>query len=218
MNKEDEGSLLGFKVGRHIVTTDTPESLDYANSNFICSMLKPRISDKSNEFENSENKQSYNCCTVLKTLKYAPKKIGGIFDCSYNKNLTSLEGCPQEGVTNFLCQKCNLTSLNGAPKKIGGDFSCHGNLKITSLAGIHKIIEEIGGCLNVPDCVESNILGVLKIRNLQRFNFLIASGYERRKMLISNIINKYLPNPSPSDIIDCQNELIDAGYEEYAEL
>jgi hypothetical protein len=36
---------------------------------------------------------------------------------------------------------------------------------------------------------------------------------------IENIINKHLKQPmSKQRMIDCQNELIDAGFEEYAQL
>lgn len=52
-------------------------------------------------------------------------KVGGAFDCSHCKNLTSLEGAPQKVGGNFNCSSCdNITSLEGAPQKVGGDFKC----------------------------------------------------------------------------------------------
>jgi len=47
-------------------------------------------------------------------------KIKGVFDCGGNKNLKSLKGCPQIGVTIFLCYECDLRILEGAPKEING--------------------------------------------------------------------------------------------------
>jgi hypothetical protein len=35
---------------------------------------------------------------------------------------------------------------------------------------------------------------------------------------VAEIVNTYLPNPTTAQILDCQNELIEAGFEEYAEL
>jgi len=36
-------------------------------------------------------------------LKRSPKEVGGSFDCSVNRNLTSLEGCPKEVDGSFYC-------------------------------------------------------------------------------------------------------------------
>ena len=131
-----------------------------------------------------------------------------------NTNLTSLEGLANSNVSILYCQECSLTSLEGAPN-ILKRLECDDN-PIVSLKGIHKIIEEINGIGLFPDSIESNILGLLKIKNLKKIQF--ANKGILKKDEISEIINKYLPNPSPSQIIDCQNELIDAGFEEYAEL
>ena len=47
------------------------------------------------------------------------------FWCSGCKNLTSLEGGPEEVGRDFYCYDCEkLTSLKGAPKEIGNNFSC----------------------------------------------------------------------------------------------
>ena len=50
-------------------------------------------------------------------------KVSGNFACSYNYQLESLEGVPEEVGGNFVCQYCNnLKTLEGAPKKVGGSF------------------------------------------------------------------------------------------------
>ena len=58
----------------------------------------------------------------------------GYFNCSYCKNLKTLEGAPKEVGWSFVCNHCNnLTSLKGAPEKVGRLFDCGNcpNLKIT---------------------------------------------------------------------------------------
>ena len=152
----------------------------------------------------------------LKNLDWCPNTINGDFDCSGNYELNSLKGVPQTGVNNLYFPHCNITSLEGLPRQIGGALLFYKN-PITSLKGIHKIVNEIKGELAVPQSVISNILGVLKIRNVDTFRF--GAPFESNvKTEISDIINKYLPNPNSDQIIDCQNELIEAGFEEYAEL
>jgi len=60
-------------------------------------------------------------------------KVGGHFDCSYNK-LTSLEGSPREVGGLFYCYGNDLTTLEGAPEKVGKIFDCTRN-KLTTLKG-----------------------------------------------------------------------------------
>jgi hypothetical protein len=76
----------------------------------------------------------------LTSLEGSPQEVSGWFYCSYNK-LTTLEGAPQKVGGDFLCSYNKLTSLDGAPKEIGGNFYCYSN-KLTSLDGAPK---EIGG-------------------------------------------------------------------------
>ena len=229
---EETGSLIGKKVNDKLIIDKTKDedwngdfncddlnltSLEGApnkiNGYFSCANNKNLTSLIGCPQEGVESFYCYSC--NISSLEGTPNKINGTFNCVKNP-IKSLIGCPQEGVTNFYCRTCNLTSLEGVPKKIVGTFQCFDN-PIKSLKGIHKIIEEIDGTFIIPDSVESNILGVLKIKNLGKIIFKSPSNEDTKKE-ISDIINKYLPNPSPSDIIDCQNELIDAGFEEYAEL
>ena len=65
-------------------------------------------------------------CNSLKSLKGAPKEVGGSFYCYGCSLLTSLEGAPEKVDGDFNCEWCDsLTSLEGAPKKIGRDFYCY---------------------------------------------------------------------------------------------
>jgi hypothetical protein len=125
-----------------------------------------------------------------------------------DKGLTSLKGSPKHVSKHFYCNINELTSLEYAPKTIGGNFNCSQN-KLTSLHNIHKQIESIGGEFKVYDNhITSCLLGLLKIKKLKHLDMA-------DQVQVEDIINKYLPE---GDIIECQAELIEAGFDEYAKL
>ena len=69
-------------------------------------------------------------------------KVKGNFDCTWNTNLETLEGGPEEVGGSFNCSRCEkLTTLEGAPKTIGGDFECSWCKSLSSLKGIPKKID-----------------------------------------------------------------------------
>lgn len=124
------------------------------------------------------------------------------------RGVTSLEGSPKVVETFFDCDNNQITSLEGAPEKIGGYLSIQNN-KLTSLQGIHKIIKEIGGNLYLSgNPIKSHMLGLLQIKNLRS----IAFDHEE----VERIFNKYLD--VRGDIMDCQEELMAAGLEEFAKI
>ena len=143
----------------------------------------------------------------LTSLAGAPSVVKGDFSC-YNNNLTSLQGAPSVVNGYFSCPYNNLTSLAGAPSVVKGNFFCANN-KLTSLAGIHKIIKEIHGYADFDDNpIKSSVLGLMRIKGLTKV-------YLDNKQVMG-ILNKYLKGDR--DIIKCQSELLDAGFEEFAKL
>ena len=142
----------------------------------------------------------------LISLEGAPSSVGGNFSCGENK-LTSLKGAPSSVGGTLFCNNNKLTSLEGAPSSVGRNFSCHNN-ELTSLSTIHKIIKEVRGYMNFEDNpIKSSVLGLVKIKGLTNVIF------DNKKL--EKIMNKYLPL---GDIFDCQEELIEAGLDEYAQL
>jgi len=133
-------------------------------------------------------------------------RVIGDFICK-NKNLSSLVGGPSYVEGTFSCSyNPLLMSLKGAPT-YADYFYCNDN-KLVSLKDIHKHILEIKTvlqCIDTP--IKSHVLGLLKIKNLP---YVALDNKE-----VTEIINKYLPE---GDIFACQHELIDAGYEAFAQL
>ncbi len=143
----------------------------------------------------------------LTSLEGAPTKVGGTFICDKN-NLTSLKGAPSSVGDTFYCHSNNITSLEGAPSSIGGEFSCNDN-KLTSLHNIHKQIKHIGGIAAFEkNPIKSHVLGLLEIDGLK--------GVLLDNIKVQRIVNKHLKGDR--DVVACQKELIDAGFEDFAQL
>jgi hypothetical protein len=130
--------------------------------------------------------------------------VTGDFNCM-KANLTTLEGVPESVGGSFFCADNQLTSLKGAPNIVGGEFSCHTN-PLISLDGIP---EKIGPRISLT--YDEN-LPLLRLLQCQSVAFVLARD-DPTVDVVSKIINKYACNPSRSNILACQKELIDAGFE-----
>ncbi len=112
-------------------------------------------------------------------------------------------------ITNFdtYCKGANIKIVD----KYEGDLILCGN-KISSLKDIHTTIKKIKGyiCLrNNP--IISNILGILLIDGCYKV-------YLDNKD-VQDIINEYLPNKEGrKNVMKCKAKLVDAKFEEYAQL
>jgi hypothetical protein len=124
----------------------------------------------------------------LKTLKHGPDYVGGEFNCDENE----------------------LTSLEFAPA-IAGSFYCSEN-KITSLKDIHKTIKEINGMFYAKqNPIKSHVLGLLLIKGLTTVRL--------EPHQVETILNKHLPNKTGNKgLLACQNALLDAGFDEFAQI
>lgn len=164
----------------------------------------------------------------LKSLKGSPNKVTLDFGCSSN-NLVTFEGGPKEIGRDIFCDSSRLNSLRGIPSIVHRDLSGRFNFlssfegfpstigrnliisdnKFRSLEGIHTHIKEIGHLINLfNNPIKSHVLGLLKIKGLK---IVVLSNKD-----VEFIINKHLQNEG--NIYDCQEELINAGFEEYAQL
>jgi hypothetical protein len=127
--------------------------------------------------------------------------------------LTSLKGCPEK-VKEFSCARNPLTSLEHCPRMVDNEFIAH-HCELTSLHNIHKHIDYIGSDKSftvdfdlTDNPIKSHVLGLLKIKG----NFTVKLS----NVKVKKIINKYLRGNR--NMLECQQELIDAGFEEFAQL
>lgn len=155
----------------------------------------------------------------LKTLEGCPSKVTEIFDCSRNK-LTSLKSGPASVGETYICGENPITSLEFVAREIGGDLFIM-ETQISSFHDIHKHIDSIGGHIGVSHSQEltDSFLGLLKIKNLKGitvYGVVVKKAKKHANMMNAiRIVNKHLPE---GDIIACQQELIEAGLDNYAKL
>lgn len=142
---------------------------------------------------------------------YSDDKVWN-FNCSANSTLRSLKGSPKIVDNKFICSTCqNLTSLEGAPMEVHGSVNAVLCNSIISLKGIGKdYLRLIGEELSLPSSIKSNMLGIILIKELKLITFF------RSIKKIQDIFNDQLSGDR--DIIECREELIQAGYKEYAKL
>ena len=136
------------------------------------------------------------------------KYEGGDFNCS-DTRLTSLKGAPSHVDGYFYCSDNRLVSLVGAPSHVDGSFSCSVN-KLTSLKDVHKHITEINGKFYaVGNPIKSHVLGLLLIRGVTEVRL--------DNKQVKEILNRHL-GKGRVGMLMAQEELIEAGLEEFAQL
>ena len=101
-----------------------------------------------------------------------------------------------------------LSNVSKLPKTIMSNLDCRNN-KIDSLRGIQKYVKTIKGTADFTNNpIKSHVLGLLEIDGLK------SVMLDNKK--VAAIINKHLKGDK--DVIACQEELIDAGFEDFAQL
>jgi len=151
----------------------------------------------------------FNCSfNRLTSLEGAPSHVGGHFYCNDNE-LTSLEGAPSHVGGNFNCSYSELPSLEGAPSHVGGNFNCSYS-ELPSLKDVHKHIAEIKGVLcAIENPISSHVLGLLLIKGVTKVR--LDNGQ------VEEILNRHL-GKGRAGMLMAQEELIEAGLEEFAQL
>ncbi len=147
---------------------------------------------------------------LLATLEGAPKKLkNGDFNCHNNK-LTSFEHAPIMIKGEFNGGYNSVTSLIGIPKEVIS-LRVDDN-KITSLLGIHKMSKFENIKLSSNPIVEGG-LGLLLVPGLLSIQAFDCGKFTEAAKIISKYLSK-----GKSAILECQDELIEAGFEEFAKL
>jgi len=198
-------NLLGLTIDNKKITEQTPSEPWPGDFNCYKNQLT------SLEFCPKEVGGNFSCSyNPLTSLEFCPKEVGGNFYC-YNNQLTSLEFCPKEVSGGFSCYNNQLTSLEFCPKEVSGDFWCSGN-QLTSLTDIHKRLKKMNGIFYADgNPIKSNVIGLMLVAGCKEVSL------DNKEVM--NIMNKHLKSPfGHLRLLECQEDLLSAGFEEYAKL
>jgi len=128
--------------------------------------------------------------------------VGGSFQANI-ETLKSFENFPMRILGNLYAYDTGVESFDGLRTEVDGTVDITMNQKLADWVGVYKHLRRIGGTLKFDvDYVKRGGLGVLLIKELQE----ISSGNSD----VDTIINKYLKGDR--SVLDCQEELIDAGF------
>lgn len=181
----------------------------------------------------------------LTSLEGLPETINGYFHVFDISGLVDFKGGPKHVAQSMAVNVCpNLSSLEGLPLEIGGDLTLQ-NLPIKSfkkstptklvsanntakliinkcpiadLRNINKYFPVINGIIRFHDTpIKSGILSLLEIKGLKRVE-VEQTGSSAFADAVK-ILNKYLEKPNPKQfMVDCSEELEQAGFETFADL
>lgn len=226
-----DGLLYGKYIGDHKITKKTAEEVwegDFSvgNLGLISLVGSPKqvnggyfcYGNNLTDLQGMSPNVTFNInCSgsKLKSLKGAPERVNGWMDCSDNL-LTSFVGGPKTVATEFNASLNLLTSLEGAPTDMGNIRLTH-NSHLTNLKDVHKHIKSLNGIFNVEGCpLKSHVLGLLLIDGL---TWVFMDNKD-----VQNILNKYITkidnsmNMRRQFLLQAQEDMIEAGLEEYAKL
>jgi len=142
---------------------------------------------------------------MINELPFQFGKVDYDFYCD-NANLTNLKGCPHTVGNNFNCSHNELTSLEGGPHTVGEQYYCFNNTNLISLTGLP---DTVGGEFRIDWNKNLPMLQLVKLNNVTIYN----------RASLTEIMGKYCgQKPLRQAIIQCQRELIDAGFKENARL
>jgi len=136
------------------------------------------------------------------------------FDVSECK-LISLLGSPRLVSGHFNASDNLLDSLEGIPQIINGSINLSNNPKLKSLSGIHKKLKSVGMEFLIPETIKTGILSLMMVKELKSVQ-LIGPKVIPGLSDALKILNRHLRKDR--DVLACQEELISAGFKEFAKL
>lgn len=142
---------------------------------------------------------------ILNVLGKQPEHYDGDFTCA-DKSLLSLKGAPKIVTGSFYCQRNYLDSLDHVPESM--NYLNFYENELESLHNIHKKIKHCGIANFEKNPIKSHVLGLLLIKGLTHIWI--------DKQHLAKILNKHLNGER--DVFACQEELIEKGFEEFAQL
>jgi len=158
----------------------------------------------------------HNCW--IKSLRGFPKTATSVY-LSGLKELESLEGLPSTVKTIVISDCPNITSLDGLPESLTS-LTLRA-LSLDTLKGFGTKFVKRCGKLDVSDVyAKSHMLALLIVSNSKTRTYYygarIKDSYGVKAIKVLDIIAKHI-SKGKDGMIDCQSDLIDAGFDEQAQ-
>jgi len=172
------------------------------------------------------------------SLRGAPENIYGKFDCSFNP-ISSLEHGPQYVEASYVVMSCErIRSLEHCAKQVGklllrdilikdlehasefihSTLLLSNLLVLTDLHDVHRHVKRVYTIQFSGMNIKSSVLGLLLVGDLKSIENTRPLGKDW-EFVTESILPKYIPNTiGRSAVLQCQNELLDHGFDEYAKL
>lgn len=154
----------------------------------------------------------------LTSLEGAPTILKGTLNLYRNEEVLSLEGCPIRIGRDLILGGCNIdmSTIEKLPQTIGNllDFS---SSNITGLPGIGRKYVKQCKTIDLSGCIqlESHLLGLCLVKGLNDIPF-DRYGSTQKTCEVLRRFNNFIKRKE--DVLDVQEELIQAGYKEFAKL
>ena len=143
----------------------------------------------------------------LVSLKGCPAKIN-ILNC-HKTGIKNLEGCPAQ-VMIFDCNQSTILTLDKGYMNVAEAIYCDDNPQLI----LDRIWENLEFCKDYQQYgvinEQSAVLGLLRVNGLRR---IWCANNDNSPL---EIVKKYVPLRTMSDIIRCKQELIKAGFKSNA--
>lgn len=148
----------------------------------------------------------------LQTLRNSPNVVGGNFYCD-NNILPTLKYAPTAIEGDFYCGQNTITRIETSTRiHVGNQFVLFndGSREI-DIEGIHNTIVAAHSVKIPGPNISRGGLGILLIKGISEITI-------DREQNLSRIFNRFIPLESVDSILQCQEQLIDAGYYKYAKV
>lgn len=140
----------------------------------------------------------------LHTLTGGPKHLSGHYSASHNK-LTDFSGAPVEVSQSLHLSHNQISSWSGVSgMHIQDDLDLTGN-KLSSMRGVDKVLSGCEDLILTDNPPPKHVLNLFNVDEIRQ-------GVTFDDAKLSKIINKHLHTGGKEGMLDCQEELIDAGY------
>jgi hypothetical protein len=175
----------------------------------------------------------------ISSLEGCPDQLEMLSISGDKNQLTNLKGMPKVITERcFLTDGKQLNSFEGAEGVSVKSLLSFTGCKFESLHNIHKAFSSVNRLSFISNPIQSHVLGLLKIKNLVAVQFMTTSEYQSQITVwddqprwdakhfaklslvaklskVQQIIESHL---GKNDVLSAQQELIDMGLDEYAQL